>query len=237
MAAIAGLTAQNTRGLRALELPSPRFVAAQIEAVLDDIRVDAIKIGALPSAAVAGAVAEVLEARWRGPLVLDPVLLASSGDRLAEADTAEVLIQRLLPLAAVLTPNLPEAAALTGLELTGPEQLPAAAAALLALGPGAVLIKGGHAGGDSASDLLARPGELLWLSAPRVPTADTHGTGCTLSSAIAAHLARGLALPAACRAAKAYLSGALSAPRRIAVGSGPGPLDHFYREQTHATRD
>jgi len=228
MAVISGLTAQNTRGVVAVEMPSPGFVATQLRAVLDDIEVSAIKIGMLGNAEVIAAVADVLRDRYDGPLVLDPVMVAKSGDALLQPEAVGALKQLLLPLATVVTPNLPEAAALTGLAATAQYDMLAAARALLALGPDAVLLKGGHLSGDSSPDLLLTADAREWLTAERLPTKNTHGTGCTLSSAVATFLARGSDPVEACRRGKAYITAAIAAADQLSVGQGVGPTHHFH---------
>ncbi|WP_118132595.1 bifunctional hydroxymethylpyrimidine kinase/phosphomethylpyrimidine kinase [Oceanicella sp. SM1341] len=228
MAALTALTAQNTRGVSGVSLVEPGFVAAQVEAVFDDIRVDAVKIGMIGSAAIAAAVARALEGRALH-IVLDPVMIAKSGDRLLQEDAVEVLRHVLLPRATMLTPNLPEAAALLGrAEPIRREEMPEVAEALRALGPRAVLLKGGHLEEAEASpDLLATPEGQTWLDGPRHATRNTHGTGCTLSSALATLLAQHAA-PEAARRAKAYVAGAIAAADRLSVGTGHGPTHHFH---------
>ena len=228
MAALTALTAQNTQGVQAVELLAPAFVAAQIAAVLADIRVDAVKIGMLGSAEIIASVAAMLRPLGL-PVVLDPVMVAKGGDRLLRADAVAALRHELLPLAAVLTPNLPEAADLLGQpEAQDREAMLAQARALLALGPKAVFLKGGHLPGDDAPDLFLDATRLEWLTAPRVATTRTHGTGCTLSSALATHLALTGDPFAAARAAKAYTLGAITGAQRLSVGQGHGPTDHFF---------
>lgn len=224
---LTAITAQNTRAVTAVETLSPALVCAQIAAVFDDLQVQAVKIGMLGDPAVIRAVADAL--RGRGlPVVLDPVMVAKSGDRLIAAEAIAALRSELMPLATVLTPNLPEAAELLGqppaTDLPGRE---AQARALLALGPAWVLMKGGHAAGPLCEDLLLGPERLL-LTAPRQDTRNTHGTGCTLSAAIAAGLAQGMAVPAAVTRAHGYLQGAIAAADGLAVGSGHGPVHHFH---------
>ncbi|GAA0296236.1 MULTISPECIES: bifunctional hydroxymethylpyrimidine kinase/phosphomethylpyrimidine kinase [Rhodovulum] len=228
MAAITALTVQNTQGVRAAELVAPEFVAAQVQAVFDDIRVDAVKIGMLGSAAIVQAVAGVLDGR-DVPVVLDPVMVAKGGDRLLAADAVAALRDLLLPMARVITPNLPEAADLLDRpEARTREEMEAQAEALLALGCGAVFLKGGHLGDEESPDLFLSPGRRVWLIAPRVATRNTHGTGCTLSAALATHLAA-LADPlAAASAAKDYTLAAIRAADGLWVGRGTGPTDHFH---------
>lgn len=237
MAAITALTAQNTQGVRAFVAMEPAFVAAQIDAVFDDIRVDAVKIGMIATAEIAAVVADRLVAHGAPLVVVDPVMVATSGDALLRPDAAKVLKERLIPLASVVTPNLPEAAALIdGAPIETLAQMRAAIPALEGLGAGWVLLKGGHLGDDpDAVDLLAHSasGQVIELRAPRVDTRNTHGTGCTLSSALAA-LLPGRSVADAAEAAKAYLTGALREADRLEVGSGHGPVNHFWRTDGHA---
>ena len=231
MSVLTALTAQNTQGVRAVELVGTGMIAAQLAAIRADIRVDAIKIGMLGSAAIIRTVAEGL-AGLDCPVVLDPVMVAKSGDRLLEAAAVEALRAELLPLARVITPNLPEAADLLGCaEARDRAEMAEQAQALLALGPGAVLLKGGHLEGPESPDLLIWPGGAEWRAAPRQPTRNTHGTGCTLSSALATHLGAGLALPEAVAAAKTYISGAIACAGQLDVGSGHGPVHHFHEQE------
>ncbi|MGC9420073.1 MAG: bifunctional hydroxymethylpyrimidine kinase/phosphomethylpyrimidine kinase [Rhodovulum sp.] len=228
MAALTGLTVQNTQGVRAAELLAPDFVAAQVAAVFDDIRVDAVKIGMLGSAAIVHAVAEVLTGRGV-PVVLDPVMVAKGGDRLLAEDAVAALRAALVPLATVITPNLPEAADLLGIpEAATRDDMLRQGEALAALGAGAVLLKGGHLSGADSPDLFLSSGTHAWLPAPRVATANTHGTGCTLSAALATQLALCRDPLQAARAAKAYTLGAIRGAGRLTVGRGHGPTDHFF---------
>ncbi len=228
MAAITALTAQNTAGVFGVRMIAPEFVADQITAVFDDIAVHAVKIGMLGNAGIILAVADILRRR-AVPVVLDPVMVAKGGDRLLAQEAVAALRAHLLPLASVVTPNLPEAADLLGLpEAQDRDEMQAQAQALLALGPGAVLLKGGHLPGGDCPDLLMSQDILHWLDAPRVATANTHGTGCTLSSALATQLARTGDLIQAAEAAKAYTRGAITGADRLAVGRGHGPTDHFF---------
>jgi hydroxymethylpyrimidine/phosphomethylpyrimidine kinase len=229
MAVVTALTAQNTRGVSGVEAVSPGFVEDQIEAIFEDIRVDAVKIGMIANAGIARAVAGLLSARQGVPIVLDPVMVAKGGSALLAPDAVEALTTRLLPLAAVLTPNLPEAAALLGEPVaTDRAGMAAQATRLRALGPQAVLVKGGHLEGEGSPDVLATADGTEWFEAERIATANTHGTGCTLSSAIAAELAKGANASEAVRAAKTYLAGAIAAAERLSVGSGHGPVHHFH---------
>ncbi len=229
MAALTALTAQNTQGVTGVELVPPAFVAAQIREVFADIPVDAAKIGMIATAPIAEAVAEALAPHEGVPVVLDPVMVAKSGAALLDADAVVTLRDRLLPLATVITPNLPEAAALLGEAAAATRgEMPGTAARLLALGPRAVLLKGGHLAGAESPDFLATAEGGVWLESPRTPTRNTHGTGCTLSAALAARLALGEDLETAARAAKNYVSGAIAGADRLGLGRGAGPTHHFH---------
>ena len=229
MAALTGLTVQNTQGVSAVQLLEPEFVRAQVASLLEDIRVDAVKIGMLGDAAIIRAVADLL-APLGLPLVLDPVMVAKSGDRLLRADAVQAL-RDILALSHVVTPNLPEAADLLGIpEAQDRAGMEEQARALLALGPRAVFLKGGHLGGEDAPDLFLSHERLEWLPARRIATRRTHGTGCTLSAALATHLAQTDALTAA-RAAKAYTLSAIAGAERLEVGQGQGPTDHFFAQR------
>ncbi|MCF7992933.1 MAG: bifunctional hydroxymethylpyrimidine kinase/phosphomethylpyrimidine kinase, partial [Thiohalocapsa sp.] len=229
MAAITALTAQNTRGVSGIELVSPNFVAAQIDAVFGDIRVDAVKIGMIAGSAIAEAVADALRRHGARNIVLDPVMIATGGDRLLSEEAVEILTRRLLPLADVLTPNLPEAAALLGEpEPTTREAMVTTARRLHALGPRCILLKGGHLPGDDSPDYLFTPDGGHWLEGRRIATGNTHGTGCTLSSALAAQLAAGADPLTAARRAKAYIDGGIGGAQRLDVGRGHGPAAHFH---------
>lgn len=228
MAAITALTVQNTQGVGDVQLIAPGFVTAQLDAIFADIRVDAVKIGMLGDEAITGAVAGALAA-WNCPVVLDPVMVAKGGDRLLSLAAVRALRRDLLPLAHVITPNLPEAADLLGCsEARGRDQMEQQARELLHLGPRAVLLKGGHLPGPESPDLLVTGDQAVWLQARRIATRNSHGTGCTLSSALAAQLGRGLDLPDACAAAKNYVMRALDAADGLQVGQGIGPTDHFW---------
>ncbi|MEM8657019.1 MAG: bifunctional hydroxymethylpyrimidine kinase/phosphomethylpyrimidine kinase, partial [Pseudomonadota bacterium] len=199
----------------------------QIATVFADIRVDAVKIGMIATAGIATAVADAL-AEHDMPIVLDPVMIAKGGAPLLQPDAIETLRTRLLPRAKVLTPNLPEAAHLLGTDpAQTPEGMEAQAQALRALGPQAVLLKGGHLSGTESPDCLTTASGTHWLKAPRTDTPNTHGTGCTLSAALAAQLARGEALTDAATAAKAYVAQAIAAADTLSVGHGHGPTHHF----------
>jgi hydroxymethylpyrimidine/phosphomethylpyrimidine kinase len=228
MCAITALTAQNTQGVSGVHLTPPSFVADQIAAVLADIRVDAVKIGMIATADIAVAVADAL-ADYEGPIVLDPVMVAKGGSSLLAADAAAALAERLALMATIMTPNLPEAAALLGVDVaTTPTEMAEQGAALLALGPRAVLLKGGHLSADDSPDVLISAEGAEWLPARRIATANTHGTGCTLSSSIAAGLAKGMALQGAVATAKTYVAGAIAGADDLSVGTGHGPTHHFH---------
>ena len=229
MAVLTALTAQNTQGVCGVHLVPAAFVADQIKAVFADVRVDAIKIGMIANAEIADAVADAIEPHKGIPIVLDPVMVAKGGASLLDLSAIEVLTRRLLPLATLLTPNLPEAAAL----LHGPTadtraDMAEQAQSLRALGPEAVLVKGGHLPSQESPDVLATAAGLSWFEGLRIPTANTHGTGCTLSSALAAELAKGATLPEAVADAKSYLAHAVAHADTLSVGSGHGPVQHFH---------
>lgn len=233
---LTAVTAQNTREVRAIHALPPALVAAQIDTVLDDIAVGAVKIGMLGSPEIITAVAERLAARRIDRIVLDPVMVSKSGDALLRAEALAALRERLLPLALVLTPNLPEAAVLLDRPAPRDErEMAVACAALLELGPRSVVLKGGHLDGPQSVDLFFDGQTMLRLPAPRQPTRNTHGTGCTFASAIAALLARGLALPEAVRGAKTFVCAAIAAADQLRVGTGHGPLHHFHALWEHAT--
>jgi hydroxymethylpyrimidine/phosphomethylpyrimidine kinase len=225
---ITALTAQNTKGVLAIHDVPADFIAAQINAVFTDLDVGAVKIGMLANASAIGVVAAALDRYRPRNVVLDPVMIASSGERLLREDAVGTL-RGLIRRARVITPNLPEAAVLLDAPLARDEaEMRGQAEKLLARGAGAVLIKGGHGAGAESVDLLVEADTCLRLAAPRLPTKNTHGTGCTLASALAAGLAKGLSLDEAARQAKTYVSAALAAADRLAVGSGRGPLHHFH---------
>ncbi|MGF1594009.1 MAG: bifunctional hydroxymethylpyrimidine kinase/phosphomethylpyrimidine kinase [Kiloniellaceae bacterium] len=226
---ITAVTAQNTRAVTAVHPIPADIVAAQIEAVFADLAVAAVKIGMLGDPRVIRAVARGLEGRDI-PIVLDPVMVAKSGDALLPDDAVAALRADLLPLAGLVTPNLPEAGRLLEVaEAAGEDEMIAQGQALLALGPKAVLMKGGHGRGPRCIDLLVTgDGAVRRLEAPRRDTRNTHGTGCTLSAAVAAGLAGGLETTAAVERAHAYLQGAIAAADGLAVGSGHGPVHHFH---------
>ena len=251
--AITALTAQNTTGVYGVLNVDPAFVEQQIDVVFDDIRPAAVKIGMVSDPEIVHAIAAALQRNNAQNIVVDPVMVATSGSALIVDEAVDALVSELFPLSSVVTPNLPEASALCGFEIASERDMERATEAIARLCGDAVLIKGGHfadedvsasedassgeganagesasaPGSAQASDLLRlRDGELVWLRAPRIDTQNTHGTGCTLSSAIACGLARGLAVTEAVRQAKAYVSGALGAG--LNLGRGSGPLDHAY---------
>jgi hydroxymethylpyrimidine/phosphomethylpyrimidine kinase len=225
---ITALTAQNTQGVRAIHDVPADFIRAQIDAVFSDLDIAAVKIGMLSQAATIEAVAQGLVAHHARNIALDPVMVATSGDRLLVPEAVEALRKLLIPRALVVTPNLPEAAALTGASVARNEQeMEVQARELLALGARNVLIKGGHGSGEESLDLLIGQGEVVRLSAKRIATRNLHGTGCTLSSAIAAGLAKGLDLKVAAREAKVYVTAAIAAADKLKIGHGHGPLHHF----------
>lgn len=225
--AITALTAQNTLGVTGVVAIDPVFVAEQIDVVFADIRPAAVKIGMVSSAAIIEAIADRLRAHEACNIVVDPVMVATSGARLIDEDAVQALREHLLPLADVLTPNMPEAAVLCGFPVDDDASMERAARHLVVAGQGAVLVKGGHAA-ESADDVLvsAPDAPALWLRAPRIDTANTHGTGCTLSSAIACGLAQGWSIEQAARSAKDYVHGALAAG--LNLGHGSGPLNHMW---------
>lgn len=224
--AITALTAQNTLGVRDVFNVSPHFVTEQIDAVFEDIEPQAVKIGMVSTVDIIEAIASALKSHEARNIVLDPVMVATSGARLIDEDAQEALVRHLFPLADVITPNLPEAEALLGESITTEAQMEHAAHALAKLTNAAVLIKGGHLT-DAADDVLVLPDEsVYWYRAPHIETENTHGTGCTLSSAIACGLAKGLPVEEAVGRAKEYVQGALAAG--LNLGHGSGPLDHMW---------
>lgn len=230
MTAITALTAQNTQGVQAIHAVPPEFLKAQLQSVLGDIGVDAVKIGMLHTPEVVRTVAWAIDHHGLQRVVLDPVMVATSGDRLIAQETVGVLVSELFPLAEVITPNLDEAGWLLGRSLQDADALEAAAQDLRALGAQAVLLKGGHLPGDWVVDVLSMPGapQAHKLQSPRIATHNGHGTGCTLSSAIAAHLALGLPLQQAVEQARSYILGAIAAGADVTTGRGHGPLNHGY---------
>jgi hydroxymethylpyrimidine/phosphomethylpyrimidine kinase len=228
--AITALTAQNTRGVTGIHPVPPQFVVEQIDAVFGDLGVGAVKIGMVAQLAVIEAIVSSLK-RWSPKhIVLDPVMVATSGDRLLNLGAVEALRRELIPIASIVTPNLPEAAALLDEAVaTDAAAIERQGKRLLAMGCPAVLIKGGHGEGSESVDYLVRADGVIALRAPRVATKNTHGTGCSLSSAIAAGLAKGEPLESAVRNAKVFVSAAIAEADRFAVGHGHGPVHHFHR--------
>jgi hydroxymethylpyrimidine/phosphomethylpyrimidine kinase len=226
--AITALTAQNTLGVTAVHLVPAEFVTAQIEAVADDIGCDAVKTGMLATAAIVEAVAAAVEELELPNLVIDPVMVTTGGDRLLAGDAVHAMRTVLFRLARVVTPNVPEAEALAGMQVRSLQDAREAARRILRFGPAAVLIKGGHLPGNTITDLLVDGGHELELTGPRIDGRHTHGTGCTLAAAITARLALGQSLEEAARGAKAYVAGAMR--NGIAVGAGHQPLGHFWEQ-------
>jgi hydroxymethylpyrimidine/phosphomethylpyrimidine kinase len=226
---ITALTAQNTQGVEAVHMVPPDFVAAQMRAVAADLELGAIKIGMLGSSAIIEAVADGLNDFAGVPVVLDPVMVAASGDSLLDKDAVDTLRQALIPRVTLITPNLAEGAVLLGegVARTAAE-MHAQARKLLNRGANAVLLKGGHAAGPEAVDIFLDAEGDMRLAAPRVGTPNTHGTGCTLSAAIAAELAKGVSLRAAVATAKAYVTAAIGAADELKIGKGRGPVHHFH---------
>lgn len=228
--AITALTAQNTEGVTGIHAVPAAFVTAQIDAVFSDLDVGAVKIGMVAQVASIDAIAAALS-RWKpAHVVLDPVMIATSGDRLLATEAVEALRTKLMRLATVITPNLPEAAALLDEPIARSEaEIESQGRRLLALGCRAVLIKGGHGEGTESIDYLVSAGDTIALAALRVATRNTHGTGCSLSSAVAAGLAKGEDIETAVRNAKSWISAAIAAADRFGVGHGHGPLHHFHK--------
>ena len=226
---ITAITAQNTKIVRAVHEVPADIVAAQLDAVLDDLDVKAIKIGMLFSSQIIDIVAEILDGR-KIPIVLDPVMIAKSGDKLLQDEAVKSMVKKLFPLADLLTPNLPEAAVLLGVKpAKNIDEMHTQAADLLALGAKSILLKGGHGTGNICTDLLVfNSSKTLQLDAKRIDTKNTHGTGCTYSAAIAAELAKGADLPVAVKTAHGYLQQAIEFSDQLKIGSGHGPVHHFY---------
>ncbi len=229
--AITALTAQNTKGVNGIYGIDPAFIEKQIDAVLEDIGADAIKIGMLHSPEVIQTVTESLKKFDWGTMILDPVMVAKSGDRLLQEDAIESLKEQLLPQATLITPNLPEAEVLIGKEIKDFEAMKRHISELTKLGPEAVLLKGGHLAGDASPDLLyvKASGKMIEMAGEKIDTPNTHGTGCTLSSAIASFCARGFTLEEACRKAKRYMNEALKVGAQLKIGEGKGPVHHFHQ--------
>lgn len=225
MSAITALTAQNTTGVSAILESTPDFLKQQIDAVFTDIYPDAVKIGMVASSELIRTIADRLRHYDAKNIVVDPVMVATSGSSLMNTDAVQTLIEALLPIATVVTPNIPEAQVLSGMEIRSAADMQAAAKKIGDSYGCAVLLKGGHSIND-ANDLLYAQGEFTWFEGKRIDNPNTHGTGCTLSSAIASNLAKGFSLPESVRNAKAYISGALAA--MLDLGHGSGPMDHAF---------
>ena len=228
MTAITALTAQNTTGVRAIMEVTPEFLKQQIDAVFEDIRPDAVKIGMVSSAALVEVIAERLVHYQAENIVVDPVMVATSGSVLSQDSAVGVMKEKLLPLATVITPNIPEAQILSGMTIENEQQMEQAAKQIGDSCGCAVLCKGGHSIND-ANDLLYADGEFTWFHGKRIDNPNTHGTGCTLSSAIASNLAKGYDLKTSIQRAKDYISGALASMMNL--GHGSGPLDHLFDKE------
>lgn len=226
MSAITALTAQNTMGVQGIMEVTPDFLAMQLDSVFTDITPDSAKIGMVPSACLMEVIAEKLIFYKAKNIVVDPVMISTSGSRLMKSDSLDILTKKLLPIATVITPNIPETEVLTGQKIVSTEDMIKAAEILSKSFSTAVLIKGGH-GLNDANDLLYHNGTYKWFRGERINNPNTHGTGCTLSSAIASNLAKGYSLEESVEAAKDYISGALAA--RLDLGKGNGPLNHAFK--------
>lgn len=225
MTAITALTAQNTTGVYGVQESAPEFVAQQIDCVFQDIRPDAVKIGMVSNSQIISVIAAKLKEYKAENIVIDPVMVATSGSPLVQKEAETALKEELLPLGTVITPNIPEAEILSGMAIKTQEDMLAAAEKITAYTTGAVLIKGGHLT-ETADDLLYVKGEVFWYRKERIQNPNTHGTGCTLSSAIACNLAAGYSLEKSVEHAKVYITGALKA--QLDLGKGSGPLNHMY---------
>ena len=234
MSAVTALTAQNTTGVYGILESTPEFLSSQLDCIFTDIFPDAVKTGMVSSTGLIEVIADKLTQYQARNIVVDPVMVATSGSRLISEDAVEALKRRLLPLATVLTPNIPEAEVLSGLTISCPADMEKAAQAIGEAYGCAVLCKGGHDLND-ANDLLWRDGTCKWFRGRRIHNPNTHGTGCTLSSAIASNLAKGYDLDTSVERAKAYLSGALAA--MLDLGAGSGPLDHLFDLKGEFARD
>ena len=233
MSAVTALTAQNTTGVTAIMEVTPEFLAEELDNIFTDIYPDAVKVGMVSSGALLHVIAEKLQEYKARNIVVDPVMIATSGARLISEDAVEVLKNSLLPMASLVTPNIPEAEVLSGRKIVTPEDMIKAAALIGETYHCAVLCKGGHQLND-ANDLLWKEGEYRWFQGERINNPNTHGTGCTLSSAIASNLAKGYELEAAVERAKKYISGALAA--MLDLGKGSGPMDHGFDIHSEFTR-
>jgi hydroxymethylpyrimidine/phosphomethylpyrimidine kinase len=231
MSVITALTAQNTRGVTGIHAVPPAFAVEQIDAVLSDMGADAVKIGMLYSAELIEAVAAALKKHGAGKVVLDPVMVAQSGDKLLQDDAIEAIKTHLMPLADVVTPNLPEASVLCGRPLKQWSDIESAARTLAQHGSRCILIKGGHGDENKSTDLLflTHENRFVCLAADRIETCNNHGTGCTLSSAIASYMAKGSGIEEAVQKAKAFMNGAIAAGAQYQIGHGHGPVHHFFQ--------
>ena len=227
MTAITALTAQNTTGVRAIQEATPAFLKEQLDAVFEDIFPDAVKIGMVSSSDLIRVIAERLRHYGAKNIVVDPVMVATSGSSLMKTDAVQTLIDELLPLSTVITPNIPEGEILSGEKIESKDDMERAAKRIGDTYGCAVLLKGGHRVND-ANDLLYAGGEMQWFEGKRIDNPNTHGTGCTLSSAIAAYLAKGADLDTAAQLGKEYLAGAIAAGAQYAIGHGHGPVHHFH---------
>ena len=225
MSAITAMTAQNTTGVRGIQESTPEFLRQQLDAVFEDIRPDAVKIGMVSSAELIRVIADRLRHYGAGNVVVDPVMVASAGSSLIRQDAVQMLIRELLPISTLVTPNIPEAQILSGMTIETKEDMITAAKQIGGSYRCAVLLKGGHSVND-ANDLLYANGELVWFEGKRINNPNTHGTGCTLSSAIASNLAKGFTLAESVQRAKNYISGALAA--MLDLGEGSGPMNHAF---------
>lgn len=225
MSAITALTAQNTTGVYGILESTPEFLKQQLDCIFTDIFPDAVKIGMVSSANLIHVIAESLKEYHAKNIVVDPVMVSTSGSKLLQDDAAEALMTELMPLASVITPNIPEAEVLSKVKIESPEDMIRAAEVLAETYSGAILVKGGH-GRNTANDLLYQNGNATWFCGERIENPNTHGTGCTLSSAIASNLAKGYDMETSIRNAKEYLTGALKAG--LNLGKGDGPLEHNY---------
>jgi len=231
---ITAVTAQNTTAVTGIHALPPEFVQQQIEAVFSDITVDAVKIGMLANDAITEAVAQQLSVRKVKNIVVDPVMVSTSGAELLRSNAIDLLKEKFFPLSTIVTPNIPEAEALTGLPIKNKSDMENAATTILSLGANAVLLKGGHLEGPKCSDCLClsdtqgKP-KMIWLESKKIDTKNTHGTGCTLSSAIAAYLGKGYSLERAVKEAHAYVLAAIRSGAQYKLGKGYGPVHHFYK--------
>ena len=230
MSAITALTAQNTTGVRGVQEATPDFLAQQIDAVFEDIRPDAVKIGMVSSAELIKTIAERLKFHKAENIVVDPVMVATSGSELMKSNAVTVLMQKLLPIATLVTPNIPEAQVLSDMKISTKEDMEKVAKYIGDTFGCAVLLKGGHSVSD-ANDLLYEKGNYKWFCGKRIDNPNTHGTGCTLSSAIASNLAKGYDLETSIQRAKEYISGALAA--MLDLGQGSGPMNHAFDLNSH----